>query len=292
MRAFGSVAPRTVPTDDELVLPDSRVTGGDQAQHGRRPAAAPVFGDLAALAALAGSGVATVHSPTVLETLHEMKILIVDDCVLHRDSLAAALAANGTPAACCAWDLLTLATAIRDIPGCLMLLNIATRNSEALLRTALATDPDVRVVILGVSDDDDDGVIECAEAGATAYHTRTESFEELLDVMGKVAAGEPSCSPRVSAILLRRLAALASERQPDVQELVLTAREAQILGMLKMGLSNREIAAQLCIAVHTVKNHVHSLLTKLGVRTRAEAAALLHPTNYAVATPEIQSGCS
>jgi DNA-binding NarL/FixJ family response regulator len=56
--------------------------------------------------------------------------------------------------------------------------------------------------------------------------------------------------------------------------MVLTVREAEILAMLKLGLSNREIAEQLCIAVHTVKNHVHSLLTKLGVSTRGQAAAL------------------
>jgi DNA-binding NarL/FixJ family response regulator len=58
--------------------------------------------------------------------------------------------------------------------------------------------------------------------------------------------------------------------------LVLTAREAEILRFLQLGLSNREIAEQLCIAVHTVKNHVHSLLTKLGVNTRGQAAALAH----------------
>ena len=70
-----------------------------------------------------------------------------------------------------------------------------------------------------------------------------------------------------------------------MHELVLTAREVQIFGMLKLGLSNREIAAQLCIAVHTVKNHVHSLLTKLNVRTRAEAAALAQPAQHGFATP-------
>jgi DNA-binding NarL/FixJ family response regulator len=55
------------------------------------------------------------------------------------------------------------------------------------------------------------------------------------------------------------------------KELVLTSREDQILRLLELGLSNQEIASQLCIAVHTVKNHVHSVLTKLEVRSRAEA---------------------
>jgi DNA-binding NarL/FixJ family response regulator len=88
------------------------------------------------------------------------------------------------------------------------------------------------------------------------------------------------CSPRVSAILLRRLSALASQRPPAAMELVLTTRESQTLTMLELGLSNQDIAAQLCIAVHTVKNHVHSLLSKLGLSTRAEAAALSRTVRY------------
>jgi DNA-binding NarL/FixJ family response regulator len=66
---------------------------------------------------------------------------------------------------------------------------------------------------------------------------------------------------------------LASQRQPEVKELVLTAREIQILRLLESGLSNQEVAQHLCIALPTVKNHVHSVLRKLGVSTRGEAAA-------------------
>ena len=83
-------------------------------------------------------------------------------------------------------------------------------------------------------------------------------------------------------MLLRRLSALAARPQPEAKELVLTARQAQILRMLEMGLSNRDIADQLRIAIHTVKNHVHSVLTKLGVSTRAEAAALARTVRYTV----------
>ena len=71
-------------------------------------------------------------------------------------------------------------------------------------------------------------------------------------------------------MLLRRLLALATRRQTAAKELVLTARKAEILRMLEMGLSNRNIADHLGIAIHTVKNHVHSVFTRLGVSTRAE----------------------
>ena len=153
------------------------------------------------------------------------------------------------------------------------MLNMATRDSEMLLRAAREISPNVRVIVVGLSEDDESEIVACAEAGVAGYHLRTESLDDLLVLIRRVAAGESLCTPRVSAILLRRLSALASQRQPAARELVLTAREAQILRMLEMGLSNRDIAARLCIAVHTVKNHVHSVLTKLGVNSRAEAAA-------------------
>jgi DNA-binding NarL/FixJ family response regulator len=94
-------------------------------------------------------------------------------------------------------------------------------------------------------------------------------------IVRKVAVEESVCSPRASAILRHRRSALgpsADRRRP--KELVLTAWEALILSTLAMGLPNRDIALRLCIALHTVKNDVHSVLTKRGVSTRAEAAAL------------------
>ena len=172
MRAFGSVADRTVPTGIGTEC-------SEDCDHGARDQ----DGDPAGMALPAGR-----------EHLRGVQILIIDDCVLYRDSLAAALEANGTPATGSAWDVVTLLTALQTVSGGLILLNIATRDSAALLRTAMATDPGARVIVLGVSDDDDEGVIQCAEAGAAGYHTRTESFEDLLEVMTNVDAGEPSCS--------------------------------------------------------------------------------------------------
>lgn len=257
MKAFGSVAPRPIPGDAGRPVTADRPAHGHVCEHNlhRAPRA-----DLTA-------GPGPIPLPG---------ILIVDDCAVHRDSLAAALAARGIPAAGSAWDLDTLVTELRSGAPGVVLLNMATRNSAELLRIALATDPSMRVVVMGVSDDDEAEVIACAEAGVAGYHTRAESFDDLVTLLTKVSAGEVFCSPLVSAILLRRLSALASQRAPAPDELALTVREAQILDLLKLGLRNRDIADELCIAVHTVKNHVHNVLTKLGVSTRAEAVALAH----------------
>lgn len=220
----------------------------------------------------------------------ETRVLIVDDCALYRECLAGVLATrHGAVHPGVAWDLPSLITAIDATRPHVVLLNMATRDNALLLRQALKLNPRLRVIVLGVAEDDEPGIVACAEAGAAGYHLRTESLHELIGLIRKVAAGEPACSPWVSAILLRRLSALASQRAPAVNGLALTAREIQILRMLEHGLSNRDIADQLGIAVHTVKNHVHSLLSKLGVGSREQAAALARTI---VPAPESATGRS
>lgn len=222
----------------------------------------------------AGSKCELAHS--VIEgpgLLCDVRMLIVDDCTLYRENLARALLSHGAASCGTAWDLISLLAAIEDVRPRIMLLNISTRSRAMLLRQALEFSPDLRVILTGVAGDDETEIIECAEAGVAGYHMRTDSIEELLALIRRVAAGEVSCPPRVAALLVHRLSSLAVQRQPATVEPILTTREAQILRMLEVGLSNREIAEQLFIAVHTVKNHVHSLLTKLNVSTRAQAAA-------------------
>jgi len=124
-----------------------------------------------------------------------------------------------------------------------VLLNLATRESALLLRAAMDISPNVRVMVLGASEDNESEIVACAEAGVAGYHMRTDSLEEMLILMRKVAAGETSCFPDVSAILLRRLSAPVSQRQPAAKELALSAREAQILWMLELGRSNQDIAS-------------------------------------------------
>jgi DNA-binding NarL/FixJ family response regulator len=214
------------------------------------------------------------EAPAPPYALRGLRLLIVDDCTLYRENLAAAFRMNGAADVGVAWDLASLITALNATQPDILLLNIATQDSALLLRAVPGMIPGARMIVLGVSEDDESRIVACAEAGVAGYHMRTDSLDDLLGMIRQVAAGETSCSPSLASMLLRRLAALAMQRQPVARELALTGREAQILQMLELGLSNHDIAAQLSIAVHTVKNHVHSLLKKLGVGTRAEAAAL------------------
>lgn len=201
-------------------------------------------------------------------------VLIIDDYKLYRENLAEQFVFNGRYSPITAWDLSSLVLALEDSQPIVVLLNLATRGSPLLLRAVRDIAPNTRVIVLGVREEDELEIVACAEEGVTGYHMRSDSLDDLLGTIDSVAAGRTACPPRVAAILLRRVSTLASQPQPGGTELALTGREAQILHMLELGHSNRDIASQLSIAIYTVKNHVHSLLTKLGVSTRAEAAAL------------------
>ena len=201
-------------------------------------------------------------------------VVIIDDCALFREILVAILAARGLAVASAAWDLPSLVAAFEGSNASVMLLNMATRGNRLLIRAANDMSPAVRIIVVGLPEDDDEAIIACAEAGVAGYHMRGDSLDELIMLIHHVAAGQSICPPRVSAVLLRRLSNLASQPHLPGRDLVLTTRETQILKMLELGRSNRDIAKRLDIAVHTVKNHVHNLLTKLGANTRAEAAAI------------------
>lgn len=205
-----------------------------------------------------------------------VRLMILDDCALHREALATMLEMNGVTDVRAAWDIPSLIGVLEDIEPEVILLNMSTRGIQLILRAVKSLSPQAPVIAVAVSEDDENGIIACAEAGVAGYHLRIDSFSDLLALMGAVVAGKVWWPPQISATLLCHLSALASQRRPAVQDSVLTTREAQILSLLELGRSNQDIAGELAITVHTVKNHVHNLLKKLGVGTRAEAAALSH----------------
>ena len=134
------------------------------------------------------------------------------------------------------------------------------------------TDP--RVVLLAVPELEEE-ILACAEAGVAGYVTRNGSLEDLVVAIDSVGRGEVICSARVAGALMRRVAALASERRGLPGHEPLTSRELDVAALLEAGFSNKEIAGRLCIEVTTVKHHVHNILEKLCVSRRGEAAVKL-----------------
>lgn len=119
--------------------------------------------------------------------------------------------------------------------------------------------PDARVIVVTTYDCDED-IYRAMQSGARSYLLKGMSRDEIAGTVRAVYAGREKLPPDVA----RRLA----ERR---QRAELTQRELEVLERLTKGRSNREIAADLCISEETVKSHVKTLLSKLGVRDRTEA---------------------
>ena len=208
------------------------------------------------------------------------RVLVIDDGRLNRECLTAQLEAHAIQTRP-AWDLPSLFTAADDGPPQVILLNIETGDSGTLLQVSLDIDPDAKVIVFGLSADREPEIVACAESGVAGLHLRSESFAQLLALVANASAGGAQCSSEVSAILLRRVYSLAHQPAPDSKADLLTAREIEILELIELGLTNQQIASRLSLALHTVKNHVHNMLGKLGVATRAEAVSVSRALRYA-----------
>jgi DNA-binding NarL/FixJ family response regulator len=130
--------------------------------------------------------------------------------------------------------------------------------------------PASRVLMLTVSAEESD-VFEAILAGASGYVLKDAPVEELVAGIRAVAAGGSLISPRIASMLLRRIReqALASEEMPEIG---LSARELEVLSLLAEGKANAEIGDALFISPSTVRNHISSILIKLHVGNRVQAA--------------------
>jgi len=135
----------------------------------------------------------------------------------------------------------------------------------------LAAQGELPPTIIVTTFDDDEIVLEGLRAGARGYLLKDVSLSELVDAIRAVAAGGTAVKPIVSARVLKGLEGAATDfphlDPPDR----LTEREVEVLRLMTGGYSNREIARALGVTEGTVKNHVSSILSKLGVRDRTRA---------------------
>lgn len=202
-----------------------------------------------------------------------IRALIVSDACLYRDGLAAMLASrpNISVVGKAAEGNIEAAHA-EEAPPDVVLLDIKNGDASGTVRSMRARFSGAQVVGLNVPEHEQD-LLALAEAGLAGFVTVEASLEELVATIESAARGEALCSPPLAAALLRRLAERAGHRLPEPLP-ALTARELELVELIKEGLSNKQIAQRLRIELTTVKNHVHHILGKLGVSRRGEAAAL------------------
>ena len=201
------------------------------------------------------------------------RVALVVDIGLYRDALARTLPRLGLDVVACAGGAVEAASMVARVDPDVILVDVTRPSGIGTLRELAETASGARLLALAVRDRDPD-VRACIEAGAVGYVLRDSSLEELADAAHRAVRDEPLASPHVIATLMRRVAALsANGDRTNVTQL--TSRELEVVELIEKGLSNKEIAAQLSIAVATVKNHVHSILDKLNVQRRGEAASLV-----------------
>lgn len=209
-----------------------------------------------------------------------IRVHILAELRLFREGLEQVLGAEGLDVTGAAAADEHCLDQIAELAPEVVLLDMETPGSLGLVRRIRLSIPGVWVVALAVPDDENT-VIACAEAGVAGYVTRNQSIEDVVAAVESVARGEMIASPRLAATLLRRVTALASDRNsPSVPEARLTPRELEIVALIEQRRSNKQIARDLCIEVNTVKNHVHSILKKLHVDRRADAAERVRSSGY------------
>jgi two-component system, NarL family, nitrate/nitrite response regulator NarL len=210
-----------------------------------------------------------------------IRLLILADVRLYREGMSQSLASkSGIAVTGAASNLDEAIDQARATSPDVIIVDMATRDSLSAVRALQKHLPAIRVIGFGVEEVEGD-ILACAEAGFAGYVPCDASLDELVLRVESVCRGELLCPPRIAASLFRQLAAPQkmsapqSYRAASPDAVVLTGRQRDVLALIDAGLSNKEIACRLSIEVSTVKNHVHCVLDKLNVTSRAQAAAHL-----------------
>lgn len=186
---------------------------------------------------------------------------------LFREIISAALSPHG-------WTVLDASLAHSSPGGDPEILLLACpadpREVAASIHQAHADFPDAKIALLG-SEVNNSDLVSFIEEGARAFVPANDGIADLVNALDMLRRNETLCPGEIATLVMGNIHRLSQEHT-GTDGAVLTAREKQILQLIRDGLSNKEIATRLHIAPNTVKNHVHHLLDKLNMRSRHDAA--------------------
>jgi NarL family two-component system response regulator LiaR len=201
-----------------------------------------------------------------------ISVLICDDHAVVRYGVMAVLEAHGDfrlVGAVGDGDA-AIALAQRDPPDVVLMdLLMPGRNGVETTREIKRLSPRSRVMLL-TSHEGDEHLVDAMQAGATSYLLKDTPPAELVQAIDRTARGEPALHPKIAAAMVRALTGPAAGSASAAD--ALTEREAQVLNLIAEGLPNAAIAQRLGVSEKTVKNHVTSILAKLQVEDRTQAA--------------------
>jgi two-component system nitrate/nitrite response regulator NarL len=202
------------------------------------------------------------------------RVFVLSDIRLLREGIVSALSLQSSVQVIGASDLSEPPGRIANLRPDALLVDITAPGSLDAWHSIRESMPATKVIALGVAEVEQD-VIACASAGVSGFVTAGGSINDVVAAVHAAVRGELVCSPRMAAMLLHRVGLQHSRLPADTDKSSLTQREQDIVLLLNDGLSNKQIARSLNIRNATVKNHVHSILSKLRISRRGEVAAQL-----------------
>jgi len=212
-----------------------------------------------------------------------IRVLVVDDHAVLRQALGIALETEeDIEVVDLAADAPQALSTIRenDIDVALVDYVLDGLDGISLARELRARDPSIAVIML-TADDDDRVLVAAMEAGCAGFLTKVQPIDEIVEAVRTAAAGEPVVNTRQ---LVRLLPQLERRSQPRAAENELTDREREVLLLMAGGATNAVIARELFLSLHTVRNHVQSVLRKLDAHSKLEAVAVAVRTGVIPAT--------
>lgn len=198
-----------------------------------------------------------------------IRVMVVDDHPVWRDGIRADLEEAGcaTVVAEAADGSEAIGKAREAMPEVVLMdLRLPVVNGVEATRRIVDDSPHIKVLILSASGEEVD-VMEAVKAGACGYLLKSAKTEDVVDAVGRVAAGESVFSPSLAGLVLQEFRRMAAN---DPAEPALTPRENEVLILVAKGYTYREIAGKLFLSVKTVQNHVQNILAKLQMNKRYE----------------------
>ena len=175
-------------------------------------------------------------------------------------------------------------SAIEDIASAkseLLLLDCFTNNSsDDWLADLQESIPEIKIVLFGM-DEDPSLFLRAVRRGVAGYVLKNASATDLLDAVRTVAQGEATCPAKFCKVLFKTVAAGAAEEKDGrtTSQFELTQRQRQLMSLVAMGLSNKEIAANLNLSEFTVKNHIYRVMKQVDAQSRHEAVSLIRDSD-------------
>jgi DNA-binding NarL/FixJ family response regulator len=211
--------------------------------------------------------------PTETLTTDQLRVMLVDDHDLFRTGLRNLLEEQGVQIVAEASEGSAALSLVRELtPDVVVMdLNMPGMNGIEATREIAREAPLTRVVVLTISDEDDD-VIDAILAGACGYLLKDSSIQDLMQGIRAASVGEALISPHIAAKVLQRLRAASVDSETIARGPELSDRETEVLRLIASGMDNAEIARDLSISPKTVKNHISNILMKLQIENRIQAA--------------------